>query len=183
MEKHILKVFDEHKLVANEEKTEIYAPKETFNILGIKVLDKEFDLAKGPLCKVLYKLKHKQAKLLKKIRTKAFPKEVAYQIALKFVHNLLYGNPRHPNQTNWVSNAFSIITTEETLRYLDKKCTDFLRTIKSGKQGNARFRVTYEELKQDGYIPLVYHFYHREKLNAEMELNMENYRKSLLENK
>ncbi len=161
MKDYILSVMAEKKLTINEEKTAIYAPGEPFEILGIKVgKDRVYDIAENSVSKILFKIRKKTRKMLKKIRRNRISREKALSIMIKYVNQFFYGCFNDTKDMNWTTWSFGIITTDETLKYIDSYVQNCLRAVASGKSTNARYRVTYEDLKKAGYISLVHSFHH-----------------------
>jgi hypothetical protein len=161
MKNYILSVMDEKKLIINEDKTAIYAPGEAFEILGIRVEPNQvYDIARNSVSKILFKMKRKTKRLLKKVQRKRIPKDKALFILMKYVNQYFYGCFNDAKDLNWTRWSYGIITTDETLKFIDNYVQNCLRAVASGKGTNARYRVTYSDLKEAGYISLVHSYHH-----------------------
>ena len=67
------------------------------------------------------------------------------------------------NELSWSRWFFPVITTDKSLREIDRYAQDCLRFLLSGKRTKARFNVRYEDLKSLGYRSLVHEYYGFEK--------------------
>lgn len=161
---HLLSEFNRLYLTCNPDKTVIYEPKEPFSILGIKVSPYEYDIAELSVHKILFKLEKRRNHLLKLVRTKAITQEKAFISGKNFATRLFEGRDGDPSSINWMAWTFNIITTDKTLKFIDRHVEEFLRSVKCGKTGKTLYRVKYEELRKAGYVTLVnkYHKNHEE---------------------
>ena len=81
---------------------------------------------------------------------------------IDFVNKYFFYRCDDNSDLNWTNWAYGIINTDKTLRFIDSTVQDSLRSISSGKLGNARYRITYEDLTKAGYRSLVHDYYHHE---------------------
>ena len=58
-----------------------------------------------------------------------------------------------------VEDAFSLISTDKSLRILDRAITDLIRSAASGVKGSKRYRIKYKTLTKWGYKSLVNRYY------------------------
>lgn len=172
MKNYLLDALSKIHLSVNEEKTNIYCPGETYEILGIKISSNGcYDIAKNSVNKITHKISRRSDKLLKKIWAKKIDKITAHYILQKYINKYFYGCFQK-NDLNWVSWSFKIITTTDTLKYLDNFIQERLRMVASGKKSKARYRINYNYLKKYGYISLVHAYYHGYNKDVERYLNL-----------
>ena len=93
-------------------------------------------------------------------RKYSIPKDELLDIGIRFVNNYFFGKDDNDKEINWTKWAFGIINTTKTLEYIDSTVQSLLRSVASGKTGNARYRISYDELKKAGYKSLVHSYYH-----------------------
>ena len=159
---YIISTMQELKLQINDDKTHIYEPGESFSILGIKVSESEYDIAPVSLDKILFKIKKKAKKLVKKVRNKEITKDVAMQAMVKYINNYFYNANRNLRELCWIKWAFGIISTDKTLKIIDKCAQDCIREVGTGKTSNAKYRIRYSDIRNAGYKSLVHEFYKKD---------------------
>ncbi len=150
------------KLEINEEKTKIYEPEESVSLLGIQLSPGEFDIAPGSVRKIIFKIKHRRNKLLKLKRKYKMTDEESLARGINYVNRYFFGRQNNDTELNWAVWTYGIINTDKTIRFIDTTVQDILRSIGSGKLGDSRYRITYEDLKKAGYRSLVHDYYHHE---------------------
>lgn len=159
---YVRDIVRKQKLEINEEKTKIHEPGESVSLLGIRLSPGEFDIAPESVRKITFKLKHKRNKLLKYKRKYKMTDEESLARGIHFVNQYFFGKQDDNSDLNWAVWAYGIINTTKTLHFIDSTAQDVLRSIGSGKLGDARYRITYEDLTKAGYRSLVHDYYHHE---------------------
>lgn len=159
---YIRSFVSEQKLEINEEKTKICEPGESVSLLGIKVSPEEFDIAPESVRKIVFKLKHRRDKILKWKRKYKWTDEKSLTQGIRYVNHYFFGSLDDSSEMNWTAWAFGILNTHKTLQFIDSVAQDMLRSAGSGKLGDARYRITYEDLTKVGYRSLVHDFHHHE---------------------
>ena len=144
----------------NEEKTQICFPGESVDLLGIKISEDHYDIADHSMEKIKWKMTHRRDKLLKRIRMKRMTKEKAMDNMIRFANWYFFGVKRYDRELNWVAWAFPVLTREKSLKEIDAHVQECIRIVGSGKKTDAKYRVTYKNMKERGYKNLVYAFYH-----------------------
>ena len=61
----------------------------------------------------------------------------------------------------WIDRIFPVITTTDRLSCIDKVGEDCIRFVATGRKTNAKYRMTYKDIKKLGFTPLVHSYYHR----------------------
>ena len=153
--------FEERGLEFNENKTEICAPGEGFDLLGFRLADGEYDIAENSLEKIEWKLRHYADKLLRKERRGELTKEEAMQRMIDRVDRYFFGVVREERELNWVDWAFRILTRNDSLKRIDTCSQECIRLVGSGgKRTGAKYRVRYKDMRRMGYRTLVHAYYH-----------------------
>ena len=93
-------------------------------------------------------------------RKYSIPNDELLDIGVRYMSDYFFGKVDNGNELSWTTWAFGIINTTKTLEYIDLTVQNCLRSIASGKTGNARYRISYDELKKAGYKSLVHSYYH-----------------------
>ena len=147
-------------LSLNERKTTIVSPGEPAELLGIEILDGDFDIGENSLQKQFSKLKRFRDKLLRGVRYGKITKAQAFQRMVRFTDRIFYGVKIGDHEFNWVMHAFPMITRTNGLERLDKYAQDCIRVAGTGKLGNAKYRIRYKDMCEAGYRSLVHAYYH-----------------------
>lgn len=147
-------------LCLNERKTIIVPPGEPIELLGIEILDGDFDIGENSLQKQLSKLKRRRDRLLRGVRYGKYTKAEAMQRMVKSADRIFFGAKVNDHEFNWVMHAFPMITRTDGLERLDKYAQDCIRVAGTGKLGNAKYRIRYKDMCKAGYRSLVHAYYH-----------------------
>ena len=86
---------------------------------------------------------------------------------MRRLNRKLYGVGGRSSDFTWADWFFPLLSTDRTLRTLDRLIQGQLRFAVTGRHETRNFRaVPYEALRQAGYLPLVsaFHRYHRRPL-------------------
>ncbi len=138
----------------------IHEPGESVSLLGIRLSPGEFDIAPESIHKIVFRLKHKRDKLLKYKRKYKMTDEESLARGINYVNRYFFGKQDDNSDLNWTAWTYGIINTVKALHFIDSTAQDVLRSIGSGKLGDARYRITYEDLTKAGYRSLVHDYYH-----------------------
>ncbi len=148
------------KFTLNEKKTIISGPGEDVELLGIEMYPGGYDIGENSLRKLMAKLKRKRDRILRRLRKGRYPKELALLEMIHFYDRTFFGMKIDDHEFNWVVHAFPIITRIDGLKRLDAYAQDCIRVAGSGKLGNAKYRISYKQMKKAGYRSLVSAYYH-----------------------
>ena len=153
--------FGRRGLEFNEEKTQICAPGEGFDLLGFRLENGEYDIAENSLEKIEWKLNHYARKLVKWQQKGEITKEEAMQRMIGRVDSYFFGITRGDRELNWVDWAFRVLTRTDSLSRLDACAQECIRYAGSGgKKTDSKYRVRYRDMQRMGYRTLVHAYYH-----------------------
>ena len=145
-------------LTVNPDKEEFFTPDEGWTFLGFKYRQGSIDISPQTVTKLKHKMRRKARALRRWTVRNYIPPEKAAAAFIRIFKRKLIECPAD-NELSWSRWFFSLITTAESLRIIDRYAVDCIRYIISGKRSKARFRVTYPELKSLGYVCLVNAYY------------------------
>jgi len=166
---NILKNFiNKYNLKINTNKEYFFDPNDKWEFLGFSFFNKEIDLSNNSVNKIKAKIRRSS----KGIRRWMLKKNADYKIALKAM-NRKYNRKFYGNQNNeelsWKYWFFPTITTDKSLKIIDKYMQDQLRYIVTGKHNKRNYKIVpYSTLKECNYKPLVSEYY------KQLSFNMEN---------
>ena len=159
----LTKMVRDLNLEFNEEKSGIVSPGEPLDLLGFQFGNGYTDLADNTFSKVVNKFKHRANSLNRRVRKGKLTRPRATEIMARLITGYLYGYENEDEDTvyRWTDRVFSVITTPERLAIIDKVAEDCIRFVGTGRKTNAKYRITYSDIKEMGFKPLVYSFYHQ----------------------
>lgn len=153
----ILNFLEKNHLTPNENKRYLSEPGESFDFLGFKFLGGAVDLSNATIEKIKGKIRRKARAL----RRWAGEKGISYEYgAIGFVRAMnrkFFSNDE--SGFCWSRWFFPIISTDEGLRKIDKYMQDYIRYIITGRHYKGNYRISYEKIKELGYISLVHIWY------------------------
>ncbi|MBP3894610.1 MAG: hypothetical protein J6D34_11300 [Atopobiaceae bacterium] len=147
------------ELEFNERKTQVLAPGESLELLGIQLRDGNFDIGDNTLAKARYKLKRFAHKLVIREQKGELSRKDATRIMIDRLNRYFYGHESMLHKLNWKSFFFMIVTRPDSLHELDLYVQDLVRYVATGKKTNAKYRMTYDAMRDLGYKPLVHEYY------------------------
>lgn len=159
-------------LSVNPDKVGITGPGQSFDFLGIAYRQGEIDLSANTLRKTKAKIRRKSESLRRWQRRKGVSLDKA-AIALARTMNRKfygYGDPvtcesRQEDVFTWSRWFFPLLTTDRGLREIDACLQEYLRYTVTGRHYKGNYRISYEQLRQWGYVNLVHEYYRqRERL-------------------
>ncbi len=164
----------------NEEKTHIYTPGEEVELLGIQMFPGGFDIGDYAIQKLLGKLRHFCDRKLRRISYGKCTCQKAMHDMIRFYDRMFFGKVLNDHELNWVVHAFPIISRIDGLKKIDAYAQDCIRIAGTGKKTDAKYRMRYKDIKNNGYRSLVHAYYHGYELydnyaNIERGLNNETY--------
>ena len=161
----LTQVFSERGLTFNERKTMIVPAGGRFELLGFNIEGAEYDIAESSVDKITGKLRYRAKKLVRMTQRGRITKEEAARRMVKRINSYFFERYREEHELNWVEWAFKVITRPDSLKKLDEAAQDCIRFAGSGgKNGNAKYRIRYKQMKVMGYRTLVHAWYHRDEL-------------------
>ena len=138
-------------LSLSEKKCFVVRPGEAVEFLGFEIRRGEIDVTPNFFNQILVDLGGFKKSALVLFKQKQIPPFLRIKPTLKYLEKKL----NDPS----IEKAFSIISTTDTLRIIDARILDVIRTIVTGKEGKGKYRLSYEELQRYGYRSLVNRYY------------------------
>ncbi|MBO5609293.1 MAG: hypothetical protein J5929_02805 [Eubacterium sp.] len=162
--KLLVKMVRDLHLEFNDDKSAIVGPGEELDLLGIKFANGYVDIADNTFSKVTNKFKHRANSLNRGVRKGRYPRERAAEMMARIMDGYLYGYryvDTEEESYSWIERVFPTITTADRLHIIDKVSEDCIRFVGTGRKTNAKYRITYDDIKRLGFRPLVHSYYHR----------------------
>ena len=147
-------------LTFNEEKTGIISPRDPYDLLGIRFLPGQMDIAENTFRKVFGKMKHRADSICRRVKTGRLTREDGIRMMANYINRYYYG-PDREGWICWTDKFFPFITTVDSLKKLDHQSQECLRYVAAGRRTNAKYRFRYKDMKAIGYVPLVHSYYDR----------------------
>ena len=145
-------------LAVNPDKEQFTAPEEGWTFLGFICRDGVYDIAPATVQKLKAKMRRKTRALHRwQRRSGASPERAAAAFIRVFNRKLMEGGA--DNELTWSHWFFSVISTADSLRAIDRYAQDCIRYLLQGTRTKARFNARYEDLKKLGYRSLVHAYY------------------------
>lgn len=157
-------------LSVNPDKVSIAEPGQGFDFLGIAYRQGEIDLAANTLRKTKAKIRRKSEALRRWQRRKGVtPDKAAIALARTMNQKFYgYGDPvaREEDAADgftWSRWFFPLLTTDRGLKEIDACLQEYLRYTVTGRHYKGNYRISYEQLRQWGYVSLVHEYYRQER--------------------
>jgi retron-type reverse transcriptase len=163
----ITSYLDKYGLELNPDKYKWFSGTDDFEFLGLKLSqDKTIDISD-----------HAKKKIKRQIKRWCDKGRKSMEMQGKDFYTVARGINKRLNNKNfkcyinneasfgWCHYAFRYITTEESLKEIDKYTKDTLRAMKTGKHNKANYKaLTEEDFKAIGWVSLVqlYHLYKKD---------------------
>ena len=152
-------------LEINPDKESRALPHEPWTFLGFTYRAGMLDVADISVAKLKGKMRRKARALLRWRRRKDKDGGKAARAFIRLFNGKLYSNPRKDELT-WARWYFPVISTDRSLRELDRYMQDCIRYIVAGNHGKKRYNLRYATLKAWGYRPLVHEYYAQRRESA-----------------
>ncbi len=154
------------ELTINHSKEVLTLPGEQWEFLGFAYCNGDVDISPISHRKLKARMRRKSEALIRWQRTKNKPAEAAARAFVKRLNRKLY-DTSDTHETNWSRWYFPLITTDKSLKEIDKYTQECIRHIISGRHSKSNYRYTYHQIKQLGYKSLVRNWwaYHTESNN------------------
>ena len=158
----------ERGLTLNPSKESFYTTETGWTFLGFCCRDGEIDIAPATLDKLKAKMRRKTRSLARWRDRTGHTGQQAASAFIRIFNRKLLEAPTG-SELSWSCWFFSVITTTQTLRVIDRYAQDCLRSLISGKRTKSRYNVRYEDLKALGYRSLVHAYYAHQEGRAPLE--------------
>ena len=149
-------------LEINEDKTHISSPGESWSFLGLSYENGQVDLSEGAIEKMKGKISRAARKLYRwRVSKNASTERAARALIRKFQFKF-YGTGKKDDELTWCKWYFPLLTCHYGLSQIDLYMQQWIRYLSSGRHCKKNFRqVTYDKMKEWGYIPLKSAYYNR----------------------
>ena len=148
----------EKGLRINPDKESFFAPEEGFVFLGFCYCKGVTDVSPVSVTKLKKKMRRKTRALSRWAKRNGLPGEKAAKGFVNAFNRKLYEGGKD-NELTWALWFFPVITTDVSLRDLDRCAEDCIRYLVSGTRTKARFNVRYADVKALGFRSLVHEYY------------------------
>ncbi len=156
-------ISDKH-LTFNPDKLMIKKPGEEWEFLGFAYKDGKIDLSTGAIIKLKGKIKRKVKKIYRWKKRNKIDFNKAARVMISNFDNKFYDLNGKGGFT-WMRFYFPILSSNKGLKIIDEYMLKYLRYLYSGRHYKGNYKVTYEQLKNLGYTPLVAEYYNWQEEN------------------
>ena len=146
------------QLAVNPDKESFFTPDDGFVFLGFSYCKGVTDIAPVTVDKLKGKMRRKMRALSRWHKRNGFSGERAARAFIRIFNRKLLEHPED-SELSWSCWFFPVINTAKSLKIIDNYAQDCIRYLVSGKRTKARYRVTYEMMKEMGYRCLVSEFF------------------------
>lgn len=139
-------------------KTELFAPNEPIDMLGIHFDGPHMDISREAIEAGKCTMRIKAKKAVRQIRESGISREDA---ARRFIAGCLWAfrKAREGEDRYYARLFFPVVTRDDSFREIDRCLQHCARYILTEKWGKAQYRATYAKLRSLGYVSIV-HLYH-----------------------
>lgn len=154
----IHKTLAEKGLVINPDKESRTAPGEKWTFLGVSWHQGVIDVAPVSVEKIKAKMRRKTRALQRWADRKNVSGVNAAKAFVRVFNQKLFENPIS-NDLTWARWFFPLITTDHSLKEIDRYAQQCIRTLATGKHTKAAYNFRYDQIKALGYKSLVNAYY------------------------
>ena len=148
----------ERGLMLNPSKESFNAPQEGWTFLGFSYRDGTVDIAPASVKKLKGKMRRKARALQRWRKRNELNGERAALAFIRIFNRKLF-ECSEDSELTWSRWFFSVITTDVSLREIDRYAQDCVRFIISGTRTKSRYNVRYEDIRRLGLRSLVHEYY------------------------
>ena len=149
----------EFHLDINHDKEVETAPGQKWTFLGFEYDGKDIDVCEVSVQKLKAKMRRKARALRRWAEVNGKDGWMAARAFIKHFNKKLYTCDDR-SEINWSLWYFPLITTDKSLKIIDRYMQDCIRYIAIGKRAKSRFNFRYEQMKELGMISLINKWYH-----------------------
>lgn len=139
------------RLTLSENKTMVIEGERPFIYLSWQICGTDIDIPASTVQLWRQTLRHELRRLSDRLDTRVLPPEVLAYICIRKLHAI--------QKAVGIKRYFRLVTTDRTLRRIDRLTVDELRRLISGRSGKERFKIRYRYLRKLGYRSLVNQYY------------------------
>ena len=149
----------EFHLDINHDKEVETAPGLKWTFLGFEYDGKDIDVCEVSVQKLKAKMRRKARALHRWAEVNGKDGWMAARAFIKHFNKKLYTCDDR-SEINWSLWYFPLITTDKSLKIIDRYMQDCIRYLAIGKRAKSRFNFRYEQMKELGMISLINKWYH-----------------------
>ena len=149
----------EFHLDINHDKEVETAPGQKWTFLGFEYDGKDIDVCEVSVQKLKAKMRRKARALRRWAEVNGKDGWMAARAFIKHFNKKLYTCDDR-SEINWSLWYFPLITTDKSLKIIDRYMQDCIRYLAIGKRAKSRFNFRYEQMKELGMISLINKWYH-----------------------
>jgi hypothetical protein len=150
---------EEFHLDINHDKEVETTPGQKWTFLGFEYDGKDIDVCEVSVQKLKAKMRRKARALRRWAEVNGKDGWMAARAFIKHFNKKLYTCDDR-SEINWSLWYFPLITTDKSLKIIDRYMQDCIRYIAIGKRAKSRFNFRYEQMKELGMISLINKWYH-----------------------
>ncbi len=163
IEKHlnyIKEYLKKNRLLINKKKFSLTSSGDPWTFLGFKYHNGEIDISDITLMKIKGKISRASRKYSRARIARDLPSEKVLGFMLRKFQRKLFGTVSDENLFSWSRWFFPLITTDRSLKSIDRYMQEKLRYAVTGRHSKKNYReVPYNRLRDLGYVPLVSAYY------------------------
>ena len=149
----------EFHLDINHDKEVETDPGQKWTFLGFEYDGKDIDVCEVSVQKLKAKMRRKARALHRWAEVNGKDGWMAARAFIKHFNKKLYTCDDR-SEINWSLWYFPLITTDKSLKIIDRYMQDCIRYLAIGKRAKSRFNFRYEQMKELGMISLINKWYH-----------------------
>jgi hypothetical protein len=148
----------ERGLTMNPSKESFNVPQDGWTFLGFSYGDGTVDIAPASVKKLKGKMRRKARALVRWRKRNELDGEKAARAFIRIFNRKLF-ECSEGSELTWSRWFFPVITTDVSLRAIDRYAQDCVRFIISSSRTKSRYNVRYEEIRSLGLRSLVHEYY------------------------
>ncbi len=146
---------EKRKLEINPDKDAFFKPGEPFDFLGFRISENSIDLCPNTIKKIKGKISRRCRSSRRWYLDKGLTPEKGIKGAVTIMNRKFYGYGES-GELSWDLWYLPVLTTDASLRIIDRYFEEELRSIPTGKHNRRNYKmVSYELLQECGFRPLV----------------------------
>ncbi|MGE0015220.1 MAG: reverse transcriptase domain-containing protein [Candidatus Methanomethylophilaceae archaeon] len=143
------------KLEINPDKDAYFQPGEPFDFLGFRISENSIDLCPNTVKKIKGKISRRCRSSRRWYLDNGLTPEKGIKGAITIMNRKFYGYG-DSGELSWDLWYLPVLTTDSSLRIIDRYFEEELRSIPTGKHNRRNYKITsYELLQECGFRPLV----------------------------
>lgn len=162
--KQLMDIIGRRGLTMNPDKEMFFSPGEKFEFLGFSISKDSIDLSDKAKRKIKNRMRSSARSIRKWMLRKNAPPRGTIRAYIRYYNHLLYGYKS--GGLSWSMWYLPTVTTDESLREIDRYMQDWIRYIATGRHNKKNYdAVSYKMMKDCGYRPLVSQYYNNENMD------------------